>query len=177
MLQESLLGKKFLKGVGIVFLKSSIANEAKKKQQEITQDSTRKSVRGTIYDITNAVIHIADLVTDLYILAQFHEKKRQKYFSWSLAILLLAQLAYCITFVRNYCYRCTFLKKVMWLILLLPFAWLLPFIFHFFSNYQSSMARYLHFFGLGVSVPYGPYVTGLRKWSLIFFFLKKIIST
>ncbi|ETO23448.1 hypothetical protein RFI_13732 [Reticulomyxa filosa] len=94
-----------------------------------------------VYDATNAIINVADLFTDLYVLVEFYLRGRYIFFWMSLVILVLAQLAYCFAFVIKFCDHKSGAKQIMYFFLMLPFAWTVSFLFYFTSDHNSYLSK------------------------------------
>ncbi|ETO36641.1 hypothetical protein RFI_00421 [Reticulomyxa filosa] len=123
----------------------------KGRNEELRQKSDFCGKLGNfVYDVTNAIINVADLFTDLYILVEFYLRGRYVFFGISLMILVLAQLAYCFAFVVEFCGHKSGGKQVMYFFLILPFAWAASFIFYFTSDHNSRLSRIMERLGFRV---------------------------
>ncbi|ETO14579.1 hypothetical protein RFI_22787 [Reticulomyxa filosa] len=114
------------------------------------QIKTKNTLWDKTYDVTSIVINIANFAIDLYILIEFYEKKRLIFYYLSLTITLTAQLAYCVIFLRRYCMSLNTIRRIKWFIGILPFSWMIPFVFYLAANRRSRLALFMDLFDLDI---------------------------
>ena len=95
-----------------------------------------------LYDILGQVISILDVTTDVMVCIGFYQNDRMVFFGISLAILLLANIAYDITFVARFS-RETAAGSFGLFLVLLPISPLIPFILYFTDTNERPLSEFL----------------------------------
>eukprot|EP01084_Bolivina_argentea_P259958 438851_1 len=95
------------------------------------------------YDIFTATISVLDVITDIVIMAEFYIYGRMPFFYSSLAIIIIAQLAYCIAFWWKYADIYSFCNSLCIFMVTLPFAPVLSFVFYFTADPLSRLSVFL----------------------------------
>ena len=103
------------------------------------QNSGEFGCLGISYDILAQVISILDMITDFIVCVQYYQKDRMVFFGISLAILLLALIAYDFTFMLNLSNEKR-LKELWLFLVMLPLSPLIPFILYFTADSKSKAA-------------------------------------
>ena len=96
-----------------------------------------------LYDIVTILISIADISTDIIVLISFYIEGRTTFFVISLIILIMAQLCYAAAFIWRY--EIYDDPNVLLILLifccLLPFGWIVSFIFYFTDDKDSFCSK------------------------------------
>ena len=105
------------------------------------------AIRSTLefmYDIFSIVISILDVITDIIVLVEYYIEDKMAFFYASLAVLILAQLAYTMAFWWKFVnsFRSAG-SALMYCCCLLPFAPILSFAFFFTSNKEKRVYQFL----------------------------------
>ncbi|ETO06604.1 hypothetical protein RFI_30787 [Reticulomyxa filosa] len=122
-----------------------------------------------LYDLLNALISVADLITDVSVTYQFYVKGRKVYFVLASTILTLTHICYAVAFILRYARDAerrgtrerekkrvsemtpkkknkakTFCFQLFLILSLLPFSPLIPFAFYWFSVSKDSVSTFLY---------------------------------
>ena len=100
------------------------------------------SCLGLCYDVLGQVISVLDVVTDVIVCVQYYQKDRMIFFGISLTILILALIAYDITFMLNYSNE----KKmgvVALFLFMLPLSPIIPYLMYFTADPESKPSKLL----------------------------------
>ena len=113
-------------------------------------------VLDVVYDILTIVISIADVSTDIIVLVSFYEASRMTFFALSLVILIIAQIAYSLTFMVRYevpnAVNYSNLRTMCVFFALLPFGSLISFFIYFTDDPESRLSKAVEkYTGLNVS--------------------------
>ena len=92
------------------------------------------------YDILGQVISILDVITDVVVCVQYYQRDRMIFFWISLTILLLALLAYDITFMINFSNE-RGMRKVALSLIMLPLSPFIPYLIYFTADPNSAASR------------------------------------
>eukprot|EP01084_Bolivina_argentea_P128008 226341_1 len=98
---------------------------------------------GKSYDILAVVISILDVSTDIIVCIEFYQKDRMIFFGISIAILMLALLAYDLAFVFRFSREYYPAPQICLMICLLPFSPCLPFVFYFTDSRDRHLSIFI----------------------------------
>ena len=94
------------------------------------------------YDVLGQVISILDVTTDVMVCIGFYQKDRMVFFGISLTILILACIAYDITFVARFSREKPAGDFGLFCVLL-PISPLIPFILYFTDTNERPLSKFL----------------------------------
>eukprot|EP01084_Bolivina_argentea_P268795 456651_1 len=99
-----------------------------------------------LFDSLTIFISIADITTDVIVLISFYFQQRTTFFILSLIILIIAQMAFSISFIIRYRVvdKTNFCGTLLCFILLLPFGTIVSFLIYFTDNTDSWFAKTFH---------------------------------
>eukprot|EP01083_Nonionella_stella_P173862 601014_1 len=124
-----------------------------KSKTGITKSSIScSSCFSTLYDILGQIISILDVSTDIIVCIGFYQNDRMAFFGISLTIILLALIAYDVSFVCRFS-RGSQADDICLFICLIPLSPLLPFVFYFTASRDTTLAKFLesHFCGFNIT--------------------------
>eukprot|EP01083_Nonionella_stella_P173863 601023_1 len=98
---------------------------------------------GWLYDVLAQSISILDVTTDIIVCVAFYQKERFIFFGISLAILILALIAYDVAFMAKYSNEYHLAPQIGLFLSLLPISPFIPFIFYYVSDNDSQLASFM----------------------------------